>query len=83
MSSTNLKRVNSWHSIHDGCIDNDEDDPNARFVVHTLMPCPPTIVTDQSSVLPFCPNRTEQVNQSSVSQTETEQNLTCKRRIKT
>ena len=83
MSSTNLKRVNSWHSIHDGCIDNDEDDPNARFVVHTLMPCPPTIVTDQSSVLPFCPNRTEQVNQSSVSRTETEQNLTCKRRIKT
>ena len=31
MSSTNLKRVNSWHSIHDGCIDN--DDPNARFVI--------------------------------------------------
>ena len=34
MSSTNLKRVNSWHSIHDGCIDNDEDDPNARLVVN-------------------------------------------------
>ena len=33
MSSTNLKRVNSWHSIHDGCIDNDEDDPNARLVI--------------------------------------------------
>ena len=26
------------------------------------------VVTDQSSVLPFCPNRTEQVNQSSVSE---------------
>ena len=33
MSNTNLKRVNSWHSIHDGCIDNDEDDPNARLVI--------------------------------------------------
>ena len=31
MSSTNLKRVNSWHSVHDGCID--DDDPNARFVI--------------------------------------------------
>ena len=39
-------------------------------------------MTDRSSVLPFCPNRTEQVNQSSVSQTETEQNRTCKKRIK-
>jgi hypothetical protein len=41
------------------------------------------LVTDRSSVLPFCPNRTEQVNQSSVSQTEIEQNRTCKKRIKT
>ena len=31
MSNTNLKRVNSWHSVHDGCID--DDDPNARFVI--------------------------------------------------
>ena len=41
------------------------------------------LVTDRSSVLPFYPNRTEQVNQSSVSRTETEQNRTCKKRIKT
>ena len=41
------------------------------------------IVTDRSSVLPFCPNRTEQVNKSSVFRTETEQNRTCKNRIKT
>ena len=41
------------------------------------------VVTDRRSVLPFCPNRTEQVNQSSVSRTETEQNRTCKKRIKT
>ena len=39
------------------------------------------VVTDRSSVLLFCPNRTEQVNQSSVSRTETEQNRTCKKRI--
>ena len=31
------------------------------------------VVTDQIGVLPFCPNRTEQVNQSSVSRIETEQ----------
>ena len=30
------------------------------------------VVTDRSSVLPFCPNQTEQVNLSSVSRTETE-----------
>ena len=43
-----------------------------------------TLVTDWSSVLPSCaPNRKEQVNQSFVSQTETEQNWTCKKRIKT
>ena len=41
------------------------------------------IVTDQSSVLLFCQNRTEQVNQSSVSPIETEQNRTCKKHIKT
>ena len=29
------------------------------------------LVTDRSSVLPFCPNQTEQVNQSSFSRTET------------
>ena len=40
------------------------------------------LVTDRSSVLQFCPNQTEQVNQSSVSRTETEQNRTCKKRIK-
>ena len=39
------------------------------------------VVTDRSIVLLFCPNRTEQVNQSSVSRTETEQNRTCKNRI--
>ena len=44
---------------------------------------PPTVVTNQSSVLPFCPNRTEKVNQSSVSRTETEQNRTCKKHIET
>ena len=32
------------------------------------------VVTDRSSVLPFCPNRTEQVNQSSVSRNQTEKN---------
>ena len=37
------------------------------------------IVTDRRGVLPFCPYRTEQVNQSSVSRTETEQNRTCKK----
>ena len=42
-----------------------------------------SLLTDRSSVLPFCPNRTEQINQSSVSRTETEQNRTCKKRIKT
>mgnify|MGYP001309251485 CR=1 FL=1 len=31
-------------------------------------------ISDRPSVLPFCPNQTEQVNQSSVFQTETEQN---------
>ena len=31
------------------------------------------VVTDQSSVLPFCPNQTQQVNQSSVSRTKTKQ----------
>ena len=40
------------------------------------------LVTDRSSVLPFCPNRTEQVNESSVFRTETEQNRTCKKRKK-
>ena len=40
------------------------------------------VVTDRSRVLPFCPNRTEQVNQRSVSRTETEQNRTCKNRKK-
>ena len=37
------------------------------------------VVTDRSRVLPFCPNRTEQVNQSSVSRTKTEQNRTWKK----
>ena len=37
------------------------------------------LVTDRSSVLPFCQNQTEQVNKSSVSQTETKQNRTCKK----
>ena len=37
------------------------------------------LVTDRSSVLPFCPNRTEQVNESSVFRAETEQNRTCKK----
>ena len=41
------------------------------------------VVTDQSSVLLFCPNRTEQVNQSSVYRTETKQNRACKKHIKT
>ena len=41
------------------------------------------ILTDRSSVLPFCPNQTEQVNQSSVSRTETQQNRKCKKRMKT
>ena len=36
------------------------------------------LVTEQSF-----PNQTEQVNQKSVSRTETEQNWTCKKRIKT
>ena len=40
------------------------------------------LVTDRSSVLPFCPNRTEQVNQSSVSRTKTEPNRICKKSIK-
>ena len=33
------------------------------------------VVTDRSSDLPFCPNRTEQVNQSSVSRNQTEPNM--------
>ena len=42
-----------------------------------------TLVTDRSSVLPFCPNRTKQVNESSVFRTDTEQNRTCKKLKKT
>ena len=40
------------------------------------------VVTDWSSVLLFCPNPTEQDNQSYVSQTKTKQNQTCKKHIK-
>ena len=43
------------------------DEKNYHFAVK--------VVTDRSSVLPFCPNRTEQVNQSSVSRNQTELNM--------
>ena len=49
---------------------------NTKYKRTTLIYLHCMLVTDRSSVLLFCPNRTGQVNISSVSQTETEQNRT-------
>ena len=67
----------------DGAVDHNQLEEQVKELGQAIAGKYIRIVTDQSSILLFCPNRTEQVNQSSVSWTKTEQNRTCKKLIKT